>query len=156
MKHHFLGLLFITFALAACSDKSSVNSGADGLEGDGGKPSAKYAGKYRGQAAFQYKGAGLDGESDLQTIFVVINKNGTVSTTIEDTTVAGVINNNKVEIVLNINRSQGPYSCKATVKLKGTVSGRKLSGPISGSGVCKVIGVPRDVTLGGSFSATKI
>ncbi len=149
-----LGLL--TLGLAACDDSSKITSGSGSQKGDGGDPSAKYAGTYRGQAAFQYSGGGLDGQSDLETIIIVINRNGTVSTTIAETTISGVINNNKVEIILNIDRSQDGVSCDAKVTLKGTVSGRKLSGPVSGKGDCKYLGVPRKVTLGGSFSATKI
>ena len=148
-------LTSLGLALTACNDSSSVSSGGGELSGDGGDPSAKFAGTYRGQAAFQYSGTGVDGQSDLKPIVIVVNRNGTVSTTVADTTVGGVINNNKVQIKLKIDRTQDGISCDATVDLTGTVTDRRLSGPITGSGDCKILGISRKVTLSGSFSSSK-
>lgn len=142
--------------LSACNkDSSSATGAGTDLESDGGSPSSKYAGKYSGQIVGKARASGVGTSNFSEPISLTVNKNGTLSMTVDGNTVSGVMNNNKMEtrIKYRIRKSWG--SCDTIITLKGTVAGRRMDGPISGSGDCRYLGLPRKATLSGNFTSTR-
>ncbi len=147
--------LFLIFAVAACSDDSSISSsGAGSLASDGGASSAQYAGTYTGTTYVRYQGDGIDDEDNFPTT-VVVNDNGTVSVTIEGETVDGTINSNKLEVGIKLTREEDGVTCTGTMLIKATIDGTSMSGPVDGDAECKLFLISRSATMTGTLTANK-
>ena len=156
-------LLAATFllGLTACSDdEESISSTAGGTSaGDGGTKSAQYAGTYKGTLTLQYKGEDLTGDdftgTDSLPTTVTILDNGTVTLQIEDESVGGSINDNKLEVPMIITKNEDGVTCKGNALVKGTVYGNEIEGPVTGDAECKFGLIKREAVMSGTIKAKK-
>ena len=164
MKKSYRSLLLasaLLLGLTACSDdEEGISSTAGGTSaGDGGAQSAQYAGTYSGSLIIEYKGEDLTGDdftgSDSLPATMTINNNGTVSLKVEDESVGGSINANKIEVPMIITKNEDGVTCKGNALVKATVYGNELEGPVSGDAECKLGLIKREAELTGKITAKK-
>ncbi len=147
----------LAFSIAGCSEEDSITDSGSGSEtGDGGASSAQYAGTYKGTLKVTYSGGGLPENTDSLDVTLVIKKDGTVTLAGKDIAVSGVINSDKVSIDIKIVHKETGLSCNGTAQISATVSGAKVSGPITGGAECTILAVDtKKATLTGSINVVK-
>ena len=151
-------LIACTFilGLVGCSEEDGISSSSGGTSaGDGGAGSAQYAGTYKGTMDVKYTGDDINGD-DKFPITLVINSNGTVVLTMDGETVNGTINGNNIDIGLSITQSEDGVTCKGDARVKATVTGNSLSGPVSGDAECKLLLIKKEADLTGTINASKV
>lgn len=148
-------VFFLAFSLSACNDDDGISStNGGGSSGDGGAQSAQYAGVYNGTVTVNYQSEDLSG-SRAYPARMNVNRNGTVSLTIDGETIAGVINGNKVAVDLKLTQTENITKCEVNIAFRATIVGNKMTGPITGDGTCRQLVTKRDATVSGNINLSK-
>ena len=153
-KQNVRSLFFICLSLiflASCGSGDS-DSGAEIDDSQPGSMISGFVGVYTGTLTVVAEGAGIT-EMDTFPITVTVSEDGTLrfdGDEPDETFTVGLTDQGTFSGSLDINEDP----CEGTVNTQGGINGNVVSGDVSGSGVCN-IGLDIDVTLTGTFSATR-
>ena len=146
-------VLFACCFLIACGGGSSDSGGMVDATLPGTNVPANFAGTYTGMITFTASALGIT-ETDSFPITVTVTDDAMVRFDGDDpdeTFTVGLGNDGGFSGNLPINEDP----CSGSVGVTGVVDGTTASGSISGSGNCNVNGLDVDVTLEGTFTATR-
>ncbi|MBL4672123.1 MAG: hypothetical protein JKX81_07650 [Arenicella sp.] len=146
-------LVFVGCFLIACSGGSSDSGGMVEPTLPGSNVPASFVGTYTGSLTVTASALGIS-ETESIPITVTVTSDGMVSFAGDDDEEAftvGLGNDGAFSGNLPINEDP----CSGSAGVTGTVDGTTASGNLSGNGTCNVSGLEVDVTLEGSFSASR-
>lgn len=146
-------LVFVSCFLIACSGGSSDSGGMVEPTLPGSNVPASFVGTYAGTLTVTASALGIS-ETESIPITVTVTSDGMIRFAGDDADEAftvGLGNDGAFSGNLPINEDP----CSGSAGVMGSVDGTTASGSISGSGTCDVSGVEVDVTLEGSFSASR-
>ena len=139
-----------TGGTSGASSSSSSNSG--GSSGSAATPAASTS--YTGTMNVTLSAPGFSDRKETAPITVRISGSN-VTLTGEDRTVRTNLNGNTFTADIPISETDDGVTCSGIATVKGTVNGNTISGPVTGSGTCKVGAAPDiPVTIAGNFRAT--
>jgi len=146
-------ILFASAFLVACGggDSDSGSMLEDTLPGT--NVPASFAGTYVGTADLTASAIGIT-ESDTFDVTVTVTTDGMVRFDGDDpdeTFTVGIQNDGVFRGTLSIDEDE----CQGSVTVEGTVDGTRASGDVNGSGECELNGLSIDVSLEGTFNATR-
>jgi hypothetical protein len=145
LTYWFITLGCIAF-ISACG-----GGGGDSNSGGGGDDSTRHAGTYKGPTTINIQIAGST-VSDSFTVTFVINPNGTVTITADESgdTSTGMVSGDTISWSEDFNFSEDGVTCTGSASGNGTIDGNTINGSYSSNSiVCN--GLPVNIT--GSFSA---
>lgn len=151
MKKIFI--LLASCLLVACGSGGSDSGGMTDDTLPGTNVPASFAGLYTGTATVEATALGIS-ESDSFPINITVTEDAMVrfdGDDPEETFTVGLANDGAFSGSLPINEDP----CTGTVTVTGSVDGTNASGDVSGSGRCLINGLDVDVTLEGTFSASR-
>ena len=146
-------LVFVSCFLIACRGGSSDSGGMVEPTLPGTNIPANFVGTYTGTLTVTASALGIT-ETDSIPITVTVTSDGMVRFAGDDADevfTVGLGNDGTFSGNLPINEDP----CSGSASVTGSVDGTTASGSISGSGTCDVSGLEVDVTLEGSFSASR-
>jgi hypothetical protein len=146
-------LVFASCLLIACSGGSSDSGGMVDSTLPGTNVPSSFVGTYTGNLSVTFSALGIS-QTESIPIIITVTSDGMVSFAGDDADqvfTVGIGNNGVFAGNLPINEDP----CSGSVGVTGTVDGSNASGSVSGNGSCSVSGVEIDVTLEGTFSATR-
>ena len=148
-----LYILLLSSFLIACSDGDS-DSGSmldDTLPGT--NVPANFAGVYTGTTDLTASALGIT-QSDTFDITITVTEDAMVrfdGDEPDETFTVGLQDNGGFTGTLAINEDE----CQGSVTVNGVVDGTLATGDVSGNGECELNGLMVDVTLTGTFSASR-
>lgn len=137
--------------VSGCSDDGSVTS--SGMVAPG------VAGLYRGSAQATATVGSQSFNSGSYPIEIIVESNGQVRLTDSNATAVGTLRGNSLSASYTVPSIPipGTGACNSvTVRFSGTLSGKQISGPISGDTTCVVSGQSVPGRIRGSYSVTKV
>lgn len=146
-------IVLASIFLVACGSGDSDSGGMTDATLPGTNVPASFAGLYTGTASITASALGIT-ESDMFPISITVTDDAMVrfdGDDPEETFTVGLANDGAFSGSLPINEDP----CTGTVSVTGSVDGTTAAGDISGSGRCLINGLDVEVTLEGTFSASR-